>query len=57
MSSAPGILVVDDERNVRATLKSVLEDEGYGVNTVSSGEEAIKATKRFHPVSPHESIE
>ncbi|MCH7824301.1 MAG: sigma-54-dependent Fis family transcriptional regulator [Acidobacteria bacterium] len=49
MSSAPSILVVDDERNVRATLKSVLEDEGYGVNTVSSGEEAIKATKRFHP--------
>ncbi len=49
MSSAPSILVVDDERNVRATLKSVLEDEGYGVNTVSSGEEAIKATKRFRP--------
>ncbi len=49
MSSAPGILVVDDERNVRSTLKSVLEDEGYGVNTVSSGEEAIRATKRFHP--------
>ena len=34
---------------MRATLKSVLEDEGYGVRTVSSGEEAIKATKRFHP--------
>jgi len=49
LSSAPSILVVDDERNVRATLKSVLEDEGYGVNTVSSGEEAIKATKRFRP--------
>jgi len=49
LSSAPGILVVDDERNVRSTLKSVLEDEGYGVNTVSSGEEAIRATKRFHP--------
>ena len=49
MSRAHNILVVDDERNVRATLKSVLEDEGYGVRTVSSGEEAIKATKRFHP--------
>ena len=49
MSRAHNILVVDDERNVRATLKSVLEDEGYGVRTVSSGEEAIKAAKRFHP--------
>lgn len=49
MSRAPTILVVDDERNVRATLKSVLEDEGYRVRTVSSGEEAIKATKRFQP--------
>jgi len=49
LSRTHNILVVDDERNVRATLKSVLEDEGYGVRTVSSGEEAIKATKRFHP--------
>jgi|TARA_Y100000758_G_scaffold240827_1_gene176854 two-component system nitrogen regulation response regulator NtrX len=49
LSRAHNILVVDDERNVRATLKSVLEDEGYGVRTVSSGEEAIKAAKRFHP--------
>ena len=49
MSRAHNILVVDDERNVRATLKSVLEDEGYGVRTVSSGEEAIKAAKRFQP--------
>ena len=49
MSGAPSILVVDDERNVRATLKSVLEDEGYGVKTVSSGEEAIKTAKRARP--------
>ena len=49
MSTAPSILVVDDERNVRATLKGVLEDEGYGVRTVSSGEEAIKAATRVSP--------
>jgi two-component system nitrogen regulation response regulator NtrX len=45
----PSILVVDDERNVRATLKGVLEDEGYGVRTVSSGEEAVKAATRTPP--------
>ena len=49
MSTAASILVVDDERNVRATLKGVLEDEGYSVRTVSSGEEAIKAATRAPP--------
>jgi len=49
LSTAPSILVVDDERNVRATLKGVLEDEGYSVRTVSSGEEAIKAARRTSP--------
>ena len=46
MSEASRILIVDDERNVRATLKSVLEDEGYAVEDVSSGEEALSAVKR-----------
>jgi len=49
LSTAPSILVVDDERNVRATLKSVLEDEGYQVRTVSSGEEALKTIARATP--------
>jgi len=49
LSEAPTILVVDDERNVRTTLKSVLEDEGYEVKMVSSGEEAIRATRRSCP--------
>ena len=44
MLSAPRtkVLIVDDERNVRATLKGVLEDEGYTVKTASNGEDAIK---------------
>jgi len=46
---SPTILIVDDERNVRATLKGVLEDEGYRVRTVSSGEEAIRAAARTAP--------
>jgi two-component system nitrogen regulation response regulator NtrX len=49
LSGTPRILIVDDERNVRATLKGVLEDEGYDVRTVSSGEEAIKAAARVSP--------
>ena len=49
MSTPPHVLVVDDERNVRATLKGVLEDEGYEVRTVSSGEEAVKTAARTSP--------
>jgi two-component system nitrogen regulation response regulator NtrX len=49
LSAAPSILIVDDERNVRATLKGVLEDEGYRVRTASSGEEAIRAAARTVP--------
>jgi len=36
------ILIVDDERNIRLTLKNILEDEGYAAVTVPSGEEALK---------------
>lgn len=35
------ILVVDDEAGVRKSLKGVLEDEGYRVDTVSSAEEGL----------------
>lgn len=38
------ILVVDDEPGIRQTLCAVLEDEGFAVETVDSGEAAIKAT-------------
>jgi two-component system nitrogen regulation response regulator NtrX len=45
--STPGrILVVDDERNVRATLTGVLEDEGHQVRAVESGEDALEAVRR-----------
>ena len=37
------ILVVDDERGIRETLRGVLEDEGFEVETVSSGEDCLKA--------------
>ncbi|MBM3297654.1 MAG: sigma-54-dependent Fis family transcriptional regulator, partial [Candidatus Aminicenantes bacterium] len=35
------ILVVDDEENIRKSLRMILEYEGYGVLEASSGEEAL----------------
>src|SRR5262245_38660215 len=43
MSTAlPPVLVVDDEKNMRASLQTMLGDEGYAVHTVESAEEALK---------------
>ena len=38
------ILIVDDERGIRETLRGVLEDEGFDVETVESGEACLKIT-------------
>lgn len=43
------VLVVDDERNVRSSLKGVLEDEGFTVLTASSGEEALEIIRKDKP--------
>jgi two-component system nitrogen regulation response regulator NtrX len=40
------LLVVDDETNVRASLEGILEDEGFSVDTVASGEECLRALQR-----------
>ncbi|HSU53564.1 MAG TPA: sigma-54 dependent transcriptional regulator [Candidatus Dormibacteraeota bacterium] len=37
----PPVLVVDDEKNMRLSLKTLLSDEGYAVRTVESAEEAL----------------
>jgi len=37
----PPVLVVDDEKNMRLSLKTVLTDERYLVRTVDSAEEAL----------------
>lgn len=39
----PPVLVVDDEKNMRLSVRSLLEDEGYAVRTVESAEEALVA--------------
>ena len=37
----PPVLVVDDERNMRRSVETMLHDEGYGVRTAESAEEAL----------------
>lgn len=41
--SASRILVVDDEPGIRQSLSEVLEDEGYAVSAVDSGEACLEA--------------
>ena len=41
MNRLPPILIVDDEKNMRASLKSILSDEGYSVVAVESAEEGL----------------
>jgi len=40
------ILIVDDERGIRETLRGVLEDEDFVVSTAVSGEECLEAVKQ-----------
>src|SRR5918911_4672373 len=40
------ILIVDDERGIRDTLRAVLEDEGFLADAVATGEECLKAIER-----------
>jgi two-component system nitrogen regulation response regulator NtrX len=39
------ILIVDDERGIRETLSMVLEDEGFEIEAVESGEDCLKVVK------------
>ncbi len=40
------ILVVDDDMNILRVFKSILEKEGYVVETAETGEDAIKKIKK-----------
>jgi two-component system nitrogen regulation response regulator NtrX len=40
------ILIVDDERGIRETLRGVLEDEGFEVETVETGEACLNTIER-----------
>ena len=38
------ILIVDDDENIRKTMKAILEDEGYLVDMATNGKEALQKT-------------
>jgi len=38
----PRILVIDDDESIRTTMAAILESEGYSVDTVENGKEAIQ---------------
>ena len=40
--TSPRILIVDDEPGIRDSLRGVLEDEGFSVDTVATGEECLR---------------
>jgi DNA-binding NtrC family response regulator len=42
----PPVLVVDDEKNMRLSLQTVLKDEGYAARSVESAEEALELLAR-----------
>jgi two-component system alkaline phosphatase synthesis response regulator PhoP len=43
------ILVVDDERTLRNTVRAYLEEEGYSVETASNGRSALHVFRDFQP--------
>jgi CheY-like chemotaxis protein len=49
MSRQPAILVVDDEVDVRESLREVLEDEGYLVAVAPDGCVGLADVRRLHP--------
>jgi len=47
MSAAlPPVLVIDDEKNMRLSLQTMLEDEGYAARTVESAEQGLALVAR-----------
>src|SRR5688572_27029387 len=47
MSAAmPPVLIVDDEKNMRLSLQTVLADEGYAAKAVESAEQALALLER-----------
>lgn len=40
------ILIVDDEKNIRSSLKGVLEDEGFRTEVVANGEACLEAIQK-----------
>ena len=46
MGETSRILIVDDDENIRKVLTTILEDEGYDVESVDTAKKAIERTRR-----------
>ncbi len=46
MGETARILIVDDDENIRKVLTTILEDEGYAVESVDTAKKAIEKTRR-----------
>ena len=46
MSEAARILVIDDDENIRKVLETILEDEGYIVETAETGKKGIEQSEK-----------
>jgi two-component system response regulator AtoC len=46
MDETARILVVDDDENIRKVLTTILEEEGYQVDSAETAKEAIEKTKK-----------
>jgi DNA-binding NtrC family response regulator len=46
MDETTRILIIDDDENIRKVLTTILEDEGYYVESVDTAKKAIERTKR-----------
>ena len=42
---SPSILIIDDQEGIRKSFSAILEKEGYEVDAVATGQEAIKRSK------------
>ena len=45
MKNKPSVLVVEDDTNIRETLSTILQQEGYKTDTAKNGQEAIEKSK------------
>ena len=46
MGEAARILIIDDDENIRKVLKTILEDEGYIVDTVDTAKKGIEQSEK-----------
>ena len=51
MNEPPNILVVDDDKNTRVTLTTLLDEQGYKVTTCQNAEEALNHIVAGDPVA------